>query len=101
MSPLFKNPPKNDQVNKVLKLQCEKNLRVYPNHTHIFKPCRKSLQSLKKKRSNLQEELRTQDITKTRLFKYIENFTSKNWKLLDKITDIFHISAQNIDYGTR
>ena len=24
------------------------------------------------------------DITKTRKFKYIENFTSKNWKFLDK-----------------
>ena len=37
-------------------------------------------------------------ITKTRLFKYIENFTSKNWKFSDKKdSDIFHISAQNID----
>ena len=41
----------------------------------------------------------THNITKTRLFKYIENFTSKNWKFSDKKTDIFHISAQNIDYG--
>ena len=41
---------------------------------------------------------RLQDITKTRLFKYIENFTSKNWKFSGKKkTDIFHISAQNID----
>ena len=39
-------------------------------------------------------------ITKTRLFKYIENFTSKNWKFSDKKnSDIFHISAQNIDCG--
>ena len=39
-------------------------------------------------------------ITKTRLFKYIENFTTKNWKFLDKKIDIFfHISAQNIDCG--
>ena len=36
-------------------------------------------------------------ITKTRLFKYIENFTTKNWKFSDKNSDIFHISAQNID----
>ena len=35
----------------------------------------------------------------TRLFKYIENFISKNWKFSDKKTDIFPISAQNIDYG--
>ena len=38
-------------------------------------------------------------ITKTRLFKYIENLTTKNWKFLDKTSDIFHISAQNIDCG--
>ena len=40
------------------------------------------------------------NITKTRLFKYIETFTSKNWKLSDaKDPDIFQISAQNLDYG--
>ena len=39
-------------------------------------------------------------ITKTRLFKYIENFTTKKMKcFLDKNSDIFHISAQNIDCG--
>ena len=38
-------------------------------------------------------------ITKTRLFKYIENFTSKNWKFSDKNSDIFLISARNIDCG--
>ena len=40
-------------------------------------------------------------ISKTRLFKYIENFISKNWKFSDKKkkSDIFHISAQNIDFG--
>ena len=27
------------------------------------------------------------------------NFTSKNWKFSDKNSDIFHISAQNIDCG--
>ena len=51
---------------------------------------------------------------KTRLFKYTENFTCKNWKFSDKkkkkkkkkkkeqqqkTPDIFHIFAQNIDYG--
>ena len=39
------------------------------------------------------------NIMKTHLFKYIENFTSKNWKFSDTKTDIFHISAQNIDCG--
>ena len=41
-----------------------------------------------------------QHITKTRLFKYIENFTSKNWKFTDKkLWYFFYISAQNIDCG--
>ena len=30
---------------------------------------------------------------------YTENFTIKNWKFSDINSDIFHISAQNIDYG--
>ena len=39
-------------------------------------------------------------ITKTRLFKYIENFTTKKWKKFQiKNSYIFHISAQNIDCG--
>ena len=38
-------------------------------------------------------------IRKTRLFKYIENFTTKNWKFIGKYSDIFNISAQNIDCG--
>ena len=39
-------------------------------------------------------------ITKTRLFKYIEHFTTKKGKFSDKKnSDIFHISAQNIDFG--
>ena len=41
----------------------------------------------------------TQSITKTCLFKYTENFTTKNEKNSDKNSDIFHISAQNIDCG--
>ena len=31
--------------------------------------------------------------------KYIENFTTKHGKFSDKNSDIFHISAQNIDCG--
>ena len=34
---------------------------------------------------------------KTRLFKYIENFTTKNENFQMKNSDIFLISAQNID----
>ena len=39
------------------------------------------------------------NITKTRLFKCIENFTTKTGKFSDKNSDIFHIFAQNIDCG--
>ena len=35
-------------------------------------------------------------VTNTRLFKYIENFTTKNWKFSDKNSDIFHVSAINM-----
>ena len=39
-------------------------------------------------------------ITKTRLFKYTENLTTKKWKFSEKKnSDIFYISAQNIDRG--
>ena len=38
-------------------------------------------------------------ITKTCLFKYIENFTTENWKFSDKNSDILNSSAQNIDCG--
>ena len=38
--------------------------------------------------------------TLRKLFKYTENFsTKKKWKFSDKNSDIFHISAQNIDCG--
>ena len=50
-----------------------------------------------------QVSLRTQIslfITKPRLFKYIEKFTSKIRKFSDKKnSNIFHIPAQNIDCG--
>ena len=38
-------------------------------------------------------------ITKTSLFKYTETLTAKTWKFSDKNSEIFHISAQNIDGG--
>ena len=41
----------------------------------------------------------SRSITKTSLFKYTENFTSKNWKISDKKIWYFHISALNIDCG--
>ena len=36
-------------------------------------------------------------IMKTSLFKFTEKFTTKKWKFSDKNSDIFHMSAQNID----
>ena len=42
----------------------------------------------------------SEDITKTRLFKFVYwNFSTKKWKFSDKNSDIFNISAQNIDCG--
>ena len=38
-------------------------------------------------------------IMKTCHFKYVEISPPKNWKFSDKNSDIFYISAQNIDYG--
>ena len=38
-------------------------------------------------------------ITKTRLFKYTENFTPKNWKFSDKKLCFVSYFAQNIDCG--
>ena len=38
-------------------------------------------------------------IKKTRPFKYTENFIYKKWKFSDKNSNIFLISAQNIDCG--
>ena len=42
---------------------------------------------------------KTDHITKTYLFKYTENFPTKNENFQIKNSDIFHISAQNIDCG--
>ena len=39
------------------------------------------------------------NITITRLYKYIENFTTQTESFQIKHSDIFHISAQNIDCG--
>ena len=45
------------------------------------------------------KEKKTRAITKTRLFKCIENFTTEKGKFSDKNSGIFHVSAQNIDCG--
>ena len=40
---------------------------------------------------------RSENITKTRLFKYTEHFANRKRKFSNKNADIFHISAQNIE----
>ena len=40
-------------------------------------------------------------ITKTRLFKYIENFTSKNWKFLDKNDEAVLMSTHNLCFDQK
>ena len=49
--------------------------------------------------NSLKMGAQSQYITKTRLFKYIENFTPKSESFQIKNSDTFHISAQNIDCG--
>ena len=51
------------------------------------------------KRDRLLSGAKSFRITKTRLFKYIKNFTTKNWKFSDINSDIFPIFAQNTDCG--
>ena len=52
-----------------------------------------------KKHYKNQEHRRFLYITETRLFKYIENFTTKDENFQMKNSEILHISAQNIDCG--
>ena len=51
-----------------------------------------------KQRRTATDEL-SGNISKTHLFKCIENFTTKNWKFSDKNSDIIYISTQKIDCG--
>ena len=63
--------------------------RETKENIYLICPLSRAMQSHKKWAS----------ISKTCLFKYIENFTTKNSKFSDKKSGIFHISAQNIDFG--
>ena len=62
-------------------------------------PAKGLLEYTEEYRQQIQILVKLVIITETRLFRYIENFTTKNWKFSDKNSDIFHISAQNIDCG--
>ena len=54
------------------------------------------------KGSMLYANIEGPDITKTHQFEFIKNFTTKKGKFSDKSkSDSFHISAENIDCGTR
>ena len=68
-------------------LVCDMRIDVPPKSKRKFTP---SLKVWK---------LKDPRITKKRLFKYIDNFTSKkkNENFQMKSSDIFHVSAQNID----
>ena len=55
----------------------------------------------KKKKKKKKKTLFFENTTKTLLLKCIENFTTKKLKVFRlKNSDIFHISAQNINVGT-
>ena len=83
------------------------NYNAAPTYKYTFFQCsilcyfnETSPQNTNNHKTSMQQSRRLKPvITKTRLFKYIENFTSKIWFFLDKNSDIFHISAQNIDCG--
>ena len=63
-------------------------------HFLLYKKRITSFWTCKKKNSSVLP------ITKTRLFKHTENFTTKKMAIFRiKNSDIFHISAQNIDCG--
>ena len=69
----------------------------YTRETYSF-PLKKSL--FEKGNQNFQHRVFALFITKTSLFKYIENFTTqKTEKFSDKNSNIFYIFAQNIDCG--
>ena len=67
--------------------------------------CSQNAVILRTSRNNLKQKVcqsllpKWDYITKTSLFKYTENFTTIKWKFSDKNSNIFHVSAQNIDCG--
>ena len=50
---------------------------------------------------NEQKFVTVSNIMKTSLFKYIENFTTKNWKFSDKNSDSFIFLLKTEIVGTR
>ena len=57
-----------------------------------FVRCTQTVQTFDGQKNNVHKCIKAKtNITKTRLFKFIENFTSKNWKILDKKHRYFFI----------
>ena len=65
----------------------------------VLKIKKKNTKKKKKKKKKTTKNKTKINITKTSLFKYIENFTSKKTENFQVKNSIFHISAQNIDCG--
>ena len=61
--------------------------------------CKMSMCTERRRLSHLLQFLFVCTITKTCLLQYTENFTTKNENFQTKNSDIFHISAQNINCG--
>ena len=90
---------------------CRYTNDIYQQHRGMMRPQRNHHKATDRLRrlliprlSNLTKYLGRRNakqilITKTRLFKYTENFTIKKWTFSDKNSVNFHISAQNIDCG--
>ena len=58
--------------------------------TFVYSRFQDAIEKKKKKKKKAKGEQYMQDhITKTSLFKCIENFTTKKWKFSDKNSDIF------------
>ena len=85
----------------VMKRRRDEEQTMAKQKSHIYLPMHKTRKDCNRGTQQNQSGLfyGINFITKARLFKYIDNFTTKNWKFSDKTFDIFHISAENINCG--
>ena len=78
----------------------KRNLKVGPTWSMVSPTIQTAIVRHRLLKQILYDGTISTPITKTRLFKYIENFTTKKGKFSDKKRSvIFHIPAQNIDCG--
>ena len=82
-------------------ITCRKKESVARNFKHAFvvRSSYKRIRLMSVRNALLNFKGCSLSITKTCLFKYTENFTTKNEIFQIKNSDIFHISAQKIDCG--